>query len=188
MQIAAYKCTMDAIQSTRRALEDLEGRLSRVKAYLDDKGDIVAVVDGPSVTFRDTEVSFDLLRRVYHGMLPEDAPEAPTEKPPAEVERVAAYDDGPISDLLFAREDDDPISDLRFAREWAAEWVQPGRKLRFSDPSGDPSQQYTIPITSGWTERQKVSRLAQNQKVTRVTVLIGGAVLASAKFGGKKKA
>ena len=177
MQVAAYKCTMDAIQSTRRALEELEGRLSRVKAYLDDKGDIVAVVDGPSVTFRDTEVSFDLLRRVYHGMLPEDTSEARTEKPPAKTEKVAE------SSI------DDPISDLLFAREWAAKWVQPHRKLRFSDPSGDPAQQYTIPITSGWMERQKVSRLTQNQKVTRVTVFSpSGVVLASAQFGGKKKA
>lgn len=177
MQIAAYKCTMDAIQSTRTALEELEGRLSRVKAYLDDKGDIVAVVEGPSVTFRDTEVSFDLLRRVYHGMLPEDTSEARTEKPPAEVEKVAAYDD------------DTSISDLLLAREWAAEWVQPGRKLRFSDLSGDPAQQYTIPVTSGWVERQKVSRMALNQKVTQVTVFSPyGVVLASAKFGGKKKA
>lgn len=177
MQVATYKCTMDAIQSTRTALEEMEKRLSGVKAYYDDNDDIVAVTEGSSATFRDAEVSFDLLRRVYHGMMPKDAPEAPTEKPPAEVEKVAAYDD------------DTSISDLLLAREWAAEWVQPGRKLRFSDLSGDPAQQYTIPITSGWMERQKVSRLTQNQKVTRVTVFSPyGVVLASAKFGGKKKA
>jgi hypothetical protein len=172
MRISYYETRLRALENIEKEVEKLRETLAGVRPLYDDEGDIVALIEGSSVSFRDEEISFDFLRRVYHEILEKDAAPAATEAITKTDEPT--NDPAPITDILAARKWTSRIQygDILYVHECPYDQSSPAHKIVVSEKIG--------------RVRETIARKSQNRKVLEVRLCRGINFHSSIWLGGQK--